>query len=618
MNFFKRLLKTKTTITSTHKITSSNGFHLRPIAQFVNEAKKYDATITISAKDKEVSAIQMPQILSLSLEKDDSFTLKCKGEEANRANEALSKLFLKLMKSDKEINEIEQISEIYEGLTIKGQTIAKGVAIASLFQYESVQTTTNIEINAVTLRNAITATKRELQNFYELHKEEEEAHIFLAQKELLSSSLFEQNFSSIQEFKRSIESEIEQLKNSKFESRIADYYDLEQKVLTHLGIKHELKTPVFPYILIAPELLPSEIEKLTKTPIRGVVLQGGTITSHTSILLRSAGIPSLIISSKIEASKNAILDANSGDLILKPTKNDLNKAEEKQKLFVEELDKKFEKRFDESQTNSGKTIKIFANITDTLSAKEAKGQGADGVGLFRTEFLFTKHKPTIDEQTKAYKKVFELFDNITVRTLDIGGDKSLPYIQIKKEQNPFLGLRGIRFSLQEQRLFKEQLLAIFQAVNLVSKSKIIKIMFPMVSKIEEFEEAKKIAQEIAQEHSLNISNIQFGIMLEVPSVIFALKEFDKVVDFYSIGTNDLTQYLFAIERTHPSLSIDIVSSPLLLALKQIIETSSKPISICGELAGDERATKELIDMGYTTLSITSKLIPSLKERVRNV
>jgi len=239
----------------------------------------------------------------------------------------------------------------------------------------------------------------------------------------------------------------------------------------------------------------------------------------------------------------------------------------------------------------------------------------------RTEFLFTKKRPTVEEQTKAYSEIFKLFDEVTVRTLDIGGDKSLPYIDIAKEDNPFLGVRGIRFSLQEQTLFKEQLLAILVGSMTISDDKttpIIKIMFPMISTIKEFMEAKKIALDIAEDNNISLKNIEFGIMLEVPSVIFALKEFDKLVDFYSIGTNDLTQYLFAIERTHPTLSVDANSHMLMSALKQIKETTQKPISICGELAGVDEATKQLIDMVYESLSVSSKLIPSLKEKIRKI
>jgi len=270
-----------------------------------------------------------------------------------------------------------------------------------------------------------------------------------------------------------------------------------------------------------------------------------------------------------------------------------------------------------AKTKAGKAIKILANITNLESAKEAKEQGAEGIGLLRTEFLFTEKKPTVQEQTKAYTEIFKLFNEVTVRTLDIGGDKSLPYISIQKEDNPFLGVRGIRFSLQEQTLLKEQLLAVGSASADVPNAK-VKIMFPMVSTTKEFTQAKNIALALYKEHNINTTNIQFGIMLEVPSVIFALKAFDQLVDFYSIGSNDLTQYLFAIERTHPTLSVDATSSELMNALAYIKTQTQKPISICGELAGLEEATQQLVEMGYETLSLSAKLIPSLKESIRNI
>ena len=615
MNFLQRLFKTKISIINTLTVTSSNGFHLRPIAQFVNEAKKYDATITLSAHEKEVSAIQVPQILSLSLEKRESFKLKCKGKEAKKASKELSLFFKKLMSDDKVEKEVLQEAEVYESLVIKGKSVAKGISIAPLTLAHFVESDEN---NAICLSNAIDFAIQELDSLYEANKNEPNVEIFLAQQQLLESEIF-LNFRDepIAEFKKTIQLEIEKLKNSKFESRIADYLDIQQRVLKYMGYSRELRLPVFPYILVVKELLPSDIEKLTKSPIKGVILQSGTTTSHAAILLRSAAIPSLIIHEELKLSKSAILDANSGNLVLVPSKNDFKKAEQKQKEFIATLDRSFEKRFEETATVTGKNIKILANITDLASAKEAKGLGADGVGLLRTEFLFTEHKPTVEEQTNAYREMFEVFNEVTVRTLDIGGDKSLPYISIEKEDNPFLGIRGIRFSLQEQTLFKEQLLAIGLASADVKNTK-VKIMFPMVSTTEEFSQAKEIALTLYKENNIALENIEFGIMLEVPSVIFGLNAFDKLVDFYSIGSNDLTQYLFAIERTHPTLSVDEVSPLLMSALKQIRETTSKPISICGELAGLDNATSQLIEMGYSTLSVSAKLIPSLKEKIRHV
>jgi phosphocarrier protein FPr len=348
-----------------------------------------------------------------------------------------------------------------------------------------------------------------------------------------------------------------------------------------------------------------------------VVLKKGTPTSHASILLRSHAIPAVIINQNIEPSSQAILDTNSGNLIVNPTENDLKKAKIKQEAFQQRKEENYNKRFNSTITKKGHKVNVLANIGDITSAKEAKELGADGVGLLRSEFLFMEKKPTLKEQTKTYGEIFKLFDEITIRTLDVGGDKALPYIPMENENNPFLGIRGIRFSLQEQTLLKEQLLAVGLASADTKNSK-IKIMFPMVSTPQEFIEAKALALEVYKEHKIKTENIQFGIMIEVPSVIFAIKEFNKLVDFYSIGTNDLTQYLFAIERTHPTLQVDPTSPMIMNALKMIIKKTKKPISICGELAGLGDATEELINMGYSTLSVSAKLIPSLKERIRNV
>ena len=619
MNFLKKLFpKKQLPIQTTLTITSSNGFHLRPIAKFVNEVKKFDATIEISSKHQTVDATQVSKLLSLSLEKGESFTLRSTGKNAQKANKHLSDFFKELMLDDPVIETIIQEREQYEASTIKGVTINKGVVIAPLAEYETHELSQDITIK-LSMKEAIKVTKNELYELYQANKTKDEAQIFLAQKELISSDIFRYNCPNIKTFRKIIKEQIRKLENTKFESRISDYIDLQQRVLSHLGISNILTLPTTPYILLADDLLPSDIIKLADTPIQGLILQKGTLTSHASILLRSFEIPSMIITKPIGLSPEAILDANSGDLILSPSPEDLTRAKTKQKFIEIQRQESYKNRFQPSITKDKKEIHVLANVTDLVSAKEAKESGANGIGLLRTEFLFTQSKPTVEEQIQTYREIFELFPNITIRTLDIGGDKSLPYINIKKEDNPFLGIRGIRFSLQEKELFAEQLLAIFTAsMQVTRKAKIIKIMFPMVSNILEFKEAKRIALSIAKAHQINLNNIQFGIMLEVPSVIFALKEFDQLVDFYSIGTNDLTQYLFAIERTHPTLTVDLTSPMVMSALQQIAETTQKPISICGELAGLDEATEPLINMGYDTLSVSAKLIPHLKERIRNV
>ena len=427
MNFITKLLKQKPKITKTTlTITSSNGFHLRPIAKFVNEVKKFDAKVTIIAFNQEVSALQVPKILSLALDSGDSFELKVEGEKSKEISGHLSNFFKKLMADDTKIEIAKQEDENYQSNSIIGHTIAKGVGVAPLIRYRikmSIDTK-----NSISIKEAINLTKDKL---LELSKNKEKnSDIFLAQKELLSSEVFNQEFKNLEDFKSTINSEIERLKDTKFESRISDYRDLEKNVLNHLGIKSILELPDSPYILLANDLLPSEVEQIAKTAIEGVILEDGTLMSHASILLRANNIPSIIIDSKIKDGiySYIIVDANSGDIILNPTDRDIRRAKEKKKKIKMEESKSYANRFAPTITRSGKKVRVLANVTDINSAKEAKEYGADGIGLLRTEFLFTRKKPTLDEQIGAYREIFELFDDITVRTLDIGGDKSLPYI----------------------------------------------------------------------------------------------------------------------------------------------------------------------------------------------
>ncbi|HHD75429.1 MAG TPA: HPr family phosphocarrier protein, partial [Campylobacterales bacterium] len=424
MNFFKNLLKKQNTLKTTLTITSSNGFHLRPIAKFVNEVKKFDASVNIEAKGQRVIATQVPKILSLSLEKDESFTLVCRGTKAKEASEHLATFFVELMNDDTEVEEVVQEDMTYESDTLRGETIGKGIAIAPLMTlaYDM----SDDYDDTVPLIDAINMAINAL--------EDENSEISSAQAQLLQADTFMKlRDEHPNVFQNIIKEEIEKLKNTKFESRIADYKDIQQRVFSFLGITQTIKLPNSPYILVAKELLPSEVNELKNALIQGVILQEGTTTSHASILLRSAAIPSIIIHQEIELSSTAILDASSGNLVLKPNNNDLEKAKARQEAFQEQKLLNFQNRHKPVYNKEGKNVKILANITNLTSSKEAKNQGADGIGLFRTEFLFTEHKPTLEEQMKAYTEVFELFDDITIRTLDIGGDKSLPYINIPKE-----------------------------------------------------------------------------------------------------------------------------------------------------------------------------------------
>jgi len=600
--FFSKPLSTELTV------TSGNGFHLRPVAQFVSVTKKYSCEITASLNNKSVNAKGVNTLLGLSLEQGDTFILSCKGKDAQNALDALREIFNTLMQDDKEIEVIKKEETQYEGDFIKGDIISSGIAIASVYHYkeERIQKESHLSFD-----QAVEKSIGELEALYS--KGNTHAGIYLAQKELLASLKTEA--STLQDLEEEIKKSSAQLLGSKLEDKIADYKDILQRVKKHLGLEVKALFPNKDFILLADDLLPSQIEKLSETSVIGVILKETSIHSHTAILLRGAGISSLIADTfLLDEAHQVILDAYAAVVVTTPSQNDLKKANKRSEEDKKQKDLASTKRFESAQTSQGKSIKVFANVTDENSAKTAKEEGAEGIGLLRTEFLFKEEKPSFKMQVDAYKKIFSLFDDITVRTLDVGGDKALPYIDLPKEENPFLGIRGIRLFKTHPELMEEQLYAIFVA----SKNKLVKIMFPMVSSVLEFNEAKTFALKIAKKYQIDISKLLFGIMIEVPSVLFLIESFNEVVDFYSIGTNDLTQYLFAIERTHTTLKTDELSPVIFDAIKMISTQATKPVSICGELAANKKAIPKLIELGIETLSVSAKSIAQTKEIIRHV
>ena len=595
-------------------VTSANGFHLRPAASFANTAKQFPCSIFASFNDKKVDAKNINALLSLSLDKQDCFTLTAQGRKAEEALEALTKQFSFLMQNDQESYPIQKEKIIYEGEIVEGEIVAEGIAVAKLYEYRTQEISTQ---NGLGFQEALKNSLQELDMLHTLYQTTPDASIYLAQKELLKTLAQKNN--TLEDFEDAIAQASCSLGGTSMKAKIGDYQDLLWRVKKHLGIEEKMILPTTPFILFAEDLLPNQIEQLTQSLVQGVILKKSSLRSHAAILLRAAGIPSLILALPDDAecalaSDITVLDAYAGVLICTPSQNDLQKAT---KRLQEDKNTKRHlrsQRFKKALTAQGKPIHLLANVSDIKSAKEAKEEGAEGIGLLRSEFLFTQTKPSFETQVQAYKEIFALFDNITVRTLDIGGDKALPYIRLPHENNPFLGVRGIRLFRTHPEIIEEQLHAIFVA----AQKKPIKIMFPMVAQVEEFSEAKAFAYHIAQKHKLDISSIQFGIMIEVPSVLFLLRQFNHVVDFYSIGTNDLSQYLFAIERTHPTLKLDAHSSVLFDVLEKIVKETAKPLSLCGELASDNKAIPKLITLGIETLSVSPKMISTVKEEIRHV
>lgn len=596
-------------ITVKLRVDSSNGFHLRPIAKFASVAKKYLCDIIIVHKDKSVNAKSVSDILSLALEEKDSFQLICTGRDATKAIQALQNIFNTFSKEIQNTNNITEEDNIYGSqLFTKGEIIYQGIAISPLYIYKEEE---KLPKKLLDFKQACKKAINELDDKGK-QSADMNADIFMAQKELLLSTCKIVN--GLDTLKQYISIQCKTLRSSMLSSKRSDYNDILNLVKKHMGIEVIVNYPKKDFILFADDLLPSQIDILKKTKVKAVVLKNTRLNSHTSILLRDAGICALISDiSRIKEKTEIIIDSYIGIVLYDISKETIEIANKRLKKKAQEAILGYESRFDKAITLGNKQINILANVTDVDSAQLSLEEGAEGIGLFRTEFLFKKEQPSFEIQVEAYSKVFDIFENTSIRTLDVGGDKILPYINIPEESNPFLGIRGVRLFQTHPDIMKRQILAILVA----AKNRPIKIIFPMISTVEEFIAAKQLTIDIAKENDIEIDKISFGIMIEVPSVLFLIKPLNKVVDFYSIGTNDLNQYLFATDRTHDTLKVDELSSVIFDAIKSVIKQSTKPISICGELASNKNAISKLLELGIDSLSISSKSIAQIKEIIRN-
>ncbi len=592
------------TYQATVTLNAPHGVHLRPSATMAKIAKEYNCKSILTKGDKQADIKNMNAILALGLEDKDEITLHTSGKNSQEALMALQD-FLLTLAGDVESQELTQDWQNinYEGETLRGKSVCSGIAVGVPYFYEAKHFVDNK--TEISFSDAYELSIKELGS---LSKND----IFIAQKAILEST----PHNSYEEFIANIDEAIVSLKDTANKAKIADYQDIKRRVTKLMQGAKSLVFPKTPFLLIANELLPSDIPTLIKENIQGVIVRDLPPRAHAALLLRSYKIPaiSLDITSLELSDTTMILDGSQGLLVTAPTKGDLSSANNVISAEVSNSASANEKRHEPAVTKSGKYIKVLANITDVASAKEAKEAGCEGIGLLRTEFLFRETKPTFDEQVEAYKSIFCLFDEVTVRTLDVGGDKNLPYLTLQHEENPFLGVRGIRLFGTHLELMEEQLLAILKA----KQNGELKIMFPMVATVEEFNYAKGIAHSLAAKHAISLDGVSFGIMVEVPSVLFLIEEFNQVVDFYSIGTNDLAQYLFAVDRTHATLAIDPHSSVLYDAIKYIQDKATKPVSTCGELASNCDAIKRLVHIGIDTLGVTPAMIPTIKARIRDV
>ena len=425
----------------------------------------------------------------------------------------------------------------------------------------------------------------------------------------------------------------ESMDNEYMKERAADIRDVSKRIKANLlGV--ELPSPAtidHEVIVVAHDLTPSDTAQLNKQFVKGFVTNIGGRTSHSAIMARSLEIPAVVGTKSIIDEVNngdiLIIDGEAGVVIVDPTEEEISEYTERARQV--EQDKEELKQFvdEKTETKDGHHVELAANIGTPKDVDSVIENGGEGVGLFRTEFLYMgrDNMPTEDEQFESYKTVLEAMDGkpVVVRTLDIGGDKELSYLDMPEELNPFLGYRAIRLCLDREDIFRPQLRALLRA----STYGTLKIMFPMVATIDEFRQAKSILldeKEKLKSEGHDVSDdIEVGIMVEIPATAMIAKQFAKEVDFFSIGTNDLIQYTFAADRMseHVSYLYQPFNPSLLHLIKNVIDASHEAdiwTGMCGEMAGDSRAIPLLLGLGLDEFSMSATSILKARRQMKSL
>jgi len=528
-------------------------------------------------------------------------------------------------------------------IKLQGIGVSNGIVIAQAFllvepdlNVEN-QTIDNPNAEKKRLQQAISEAKHELER---IHAQtltklgEEEAAIFSAHLLVLQDPAFEMEVHRKIDTNMNVEAALteasaifvqmfESMDDTYMRERAADIRDVSRRILAKLlqvelpnlnGIEQEV-------IIVADDLTPSMTVQLNKQFVKGFVTNIGGRTSHSAILARTLEIPAVVgvkgATEHIQSMQTIILNGDTGEVILNPTTEQIAHYEQLQQQFFEQQQSLAVFKQLPSVDKDGHQVELAGNIGNSSDAQAVLENGGDGIGLFRTEFLYMNRQdyPTEEEQFEAYKAVLLQMGNkpTVVRTLDIGGDKELPYLQLPHELNPFLGYRAIRICLDDYALFKVQLRALLRASIYGN----LKIMFPMIATVEEFREAKALLYEVKEQLKAEgvtvAEHIEIGLMIEVPSVAIMADVFAKEADFLSIGTNDLIQYTFAADRMNEKVAYlyQPYHPAILRLVKNVIDAGHANgcwVGMCGEMAGDELAIPILLAMGLDEFSMSATSI----------
>ena len=632
------------------KIVGSAGMHARPATVFADLAGQFESDIRVQYGTKIANGKSMAAILKLGTPGGQTIRIIACGPDAEPALKALKEAV------DSGLGDVEETREaiteadkwvpVSGGHALTGVSASPGIAIGPVYQFQ----TTHIlvedkpqdpESEKLALKRAIAAANEQITDIYDQVSKQSgkgQAAIFRAHLALLNDAEIFQEVSTHVEtghsaawgWHHAIERrsmELKQIENERLAERAADLHDIGQRVLRLLaGAEHGApRLPDHAVILVADDLTPSDTAQLDPKRILGLCTASGGPTAHTAIIARSLDIPCIVGAGaavlEVDSERTCILDGSAGKLYIEPNAEDVESAKRFQVDLASRRNEEYATRYEPAVFTDGHRVEVVGNIGKAAEATAAVEAGAEGIGLMRTEFLFLERDtpPSEDEQYEAYSEMTRALNGLPLilRTLDIGGDKIASYISLAKEENPFLGVRGIRLCLRQPGIFLPQLRAIYRA----STTGPIKIMFPMISTLEELHEAKQVAEQVRQE--LGVPPVEIGIMVEVPSTVLMAAEFAKHVDFFSVGTNDLTQYTLAMDRMHAALAknVDGLHPAILRMIDMTVRAAKgagKWVGVCGGVAGDPLGAAILSGLGVAELSMSLPSIAAVKSSLRKI
>lgn len=629
------------------KVNLPAGMHARPAALIAGMAKSFSSEIEAVNGAKNGNAKSVVSLMSMEIAFGDQIKFRAQGDDAEKAVNEMSELIQDLREAHEAPAKPAAAARAKSAdpNVLNGVGISPGLAIGRVYQVrtESFAITEKSKLDAAQekslLNKALATAVQELSALMAQVKSQTDASraaIFAAHQELLddpdlvnmANGFIDKGKTAAYAWSKTTEEHAGRLAKSNNEllaNRANDLRDVSRRVLSQLALPSDKKSAVIPdnAILIAENLTPSETVQIDRSKVVGFCTTTGGATSHVAILARSLGLPALAGADpavlQLADGLEVVLDGESGELRRNPTAEQKKEVTRLQNENLERRQAALQLSHQPAITRDGIRIEVAANIGNAEDAKQAVELGGDGVGLLRSEFLFLERDdaPSEDEQFRVYQEIADILGErpLVIRTLDVGGDKPLRYLPMPAEENPFLGVRGIRIGLVRPEILRTQVRAI---LRVKSKAK-MHIMFPMISTLEELMQAKAVVEE--ERKALNAAPVSVGIMVEVPSTALMADVFAKEVDFFSIGTNDLTQYTLAMDRGHKDLAkqVDAMHPSVLKLIEMTAQAGlrhGKWVGVCGGLASDLNAVSILLGLGVRELSVSLPSIPLVKSKVR--